>query len=110
MAKQKNNTTNKKDIDPFKNLVLDEYEQEIEDSLAKGEWKQVENFAETKKMIEEAARRHIELRKSKRVTFRINQGDLIKLKARAERKNIPYQTLLSALIRDFVDGDYSVKL
>ncbi|CAN5210949.1 hypothetical protein BH09PAT2_BH09PAT2_10220 [soil metagenome] len=103
------NTTNKK-VDPFKNLVLDEYEQSIEESLEKEEWVLVKNQEESKKMFEEAAKNHIELRQSKKITFRINQGDLIKLKAKAVKKNIPYQTLLGALVRDFVDGEYVVKL
>lgn len=102
--------TNKNKFDPFKNLVLDEYEKEIEASIARGEWKPVENAEEMKKMWKEAARRHNELNKSKKITLRVKQADLIKLKAKAKRTSIPYQTLLGALIRDFVEGDYSVKL
>lgn len=100
----------KKQFDPFKNLVLDEYEKEIETSIARDEWKPVENIREIRKMWKEAARRHKELNKSKKVTFRIKQGDLIKLRAKAKRTSIPYQTLLGVLIRNFVEGDYSVKL
>ena len=100
----------KKQIAPFKNLVLDEYEKELEASLARDEWKPVENIEEVKKMWKDAARRHNELNKSKKVTLRINQGDLIKLRVKAKQTNIPYQTLLGAIIRDFVEGKYSIKL
>lgn len=99
-----------KKLDTFGNLLLDEYEKEIKASIARGEWKSVDNFKSVKKTFEEAAHHHIELRKSKSVTFRINQVDLIKLKARAKKKSIPYQTLLTVLIRDFISGDYAVKL
>ena len=47
----------KKKFDPFENLVLDEYEQDIEDALERGEFVSDPNFAENKKMFEEAARR-----------------------------------------------------
>lgn len=99
-----------KKSDPFKNLVLDHYEKEIEASLERGEWKGVDNFEKRKKELREGAKDTLELRKSKRITLRVNQGDLIKLKAKAKRKNIPYQTLLNVLIRDFVGDQYSVKL
>ena len=101
-----------KKFDPFENLVLDDYEKELEASIARGEWVSVspEEFKETKKLLVEAARNTLKLRKSKRVTIRLNQGDLIKVKARAKQANISYQTLLGALIRDYVEGNYSLKL
>jgi len=103
-------TIKNKQFDPFKNLVLDEYEQELETSIEKGEWKQVPNSEKRKKELEQAARNTLDLRKSKRITFRIKQGDLAKFKARAEQRNIPYQTLLGALIRDYVEGEYKITL
>ncbi len=96
--------------DPFKNLILDDYEKEIEASLERGEWIESEDAESSISLVKEAAQNHIELRQSKKITFRINQGDLIKLKAKATKKNIPYQTLLGALVRDFVEGEYVIKL
>jgi|SRR3990167_10019065 len=105
----------KKNVDnnhsnPFDNLILDDYETEIESSLERGEWVPVENQEERKKMWQSAAKNILDLRKSKKITVRVNQGDLIKLKAKATKKNIPYQTLLSVLIRDFVEGKYTIRL
>ncbi len=54
-----------KKFDPFENLVLDEYEQEIEDALERGEYVNDPNFKENKKMFEEAAKRFIEMQKNK---------------------------------------------
>lgn len=105
--------TNKKDqkkFNPFKNLVFDDYEKEIEKSLESGKWKRTGNFSHRKKEMEISARRALDLRKTKRVTFRISQYDLIRLKTRAQKKSIPYQTLLTALIRDYIEGHYLVKL
>lgn len=110
IMEKKDKKKNNKQVDPFKNLVLDEYEKEIEESLVKGEWKQTDNFSKRKKEVEQAARNTLDLRKTKRVTFRITQGDLIRLKAKAEIKSIPYQTLLTVLIRDYIEGDYTVRM
>lgn len=88
---------------PLENLVLDEEESEIEAALERGEFEELPDFENTKKMLEEAAQRHRQLNTTKPVTLRVNQLDLIKIKAKAKRNNIPYQTLLSALLHDFAD-------
>ena len=96
MKKQKN--------DPFKNLVLDEEEQQIEEALARGEFERDADLEKTSIMFQEAASRYLELHNSKPVTLRINQIDLIKIKAKAKRNQIPYQTLLGVLLHDFAEG------
>lgn len=97
-------------FDPFKDLVLDEEEKLTEEALERGEFFESPNQAETKQMLEEAAKRHQHLNMSKPVTIRINQLDLIKIKARAKKKNIPYQTLLGVLIHDFANDERELKL
>jgi predicted DNA binding CopG/RHH family protein len=89
---------------PFDNLVLDEEEQAIEDALELGEYESDPNFEESKKMIQKAAQRHTELNKTKSITLRVKQIDLIKIKAKAARNGLPYQTMLSVLLHDFADG------
>lgn len=74
--------------DPFKGLVLDEEEQAIED----------------------AARQYVQLNTSKPITLRVKQTDLIKIKAKAKRSNIPYQTLLGAVLHDFAENKEEIKL
>jgi predicted DNA binding CopG/RHH family protein len=97
MKKQKNNN-------PFNKLILDDEEKLLEEALERGEFEKDSDFQDTKAMLEEAASRYLELHNSKPVTLRINQLDLIKIKAKAKRKNIPYQTLLGALLHDFAEG------
>lgn len=99
-----------KKFDPFKNLVLDEFEQEIEDSIGRGEFVSDPNFEENKKMFQEAAKRHIALRQSKSVTIRLKQKDLIKVKAKAARNKIPYQTLIGILIHKYAEGETKISL
>src|SRR5476651_2690475 len=96
MKKRNNN-------DPFANLVLDEEEKLLEQSLERGAFEENLHFEDTKTMLQEAASRYLELQNSKPVTLRINQLDLIKIKAKAKRKHIPYQTLLGALLHDFAE-------
>ncbi len=97
-------------FDPYANLVLDEEEQAIEDALERGEFESVDNFEKVKKQVEEAARRYGELQTSKPITLRVKQADLIKIKAKAKRGNIPYQTLLGALLHDFAENKKEIKL
>lgn len=97
-------------FDPFANLILDEEEQQIEEALERGEYESDSNFEETKKMLEEAAKRYQDLHTTKPITVRVKQLDLIRLKAKAKAKNIPYQTLLGVLINEYVEGRTDLNL
>ena len=103
MKKRNNNN-------PLANLVLDAEEKLLEESLEKDEFEENPNFENTKRMLQEAASRYLELHTSKPVTLRINQLDLIKIKAKAKRKQIPYQTLLGALLHEFAEGEKELSL
>lgn len=101
---------NQKQQDPFSNLILDDEEKLLEQALEKGEFEEDKNFTDTKFMLEETAKRYIELNASKPITIRINQLDLIKVRIRAKRKQIPYQTLLGSLIHQYAEGNESLSL
>ena len=103
MKKRKNN-------DLFDDLVLDQDEKRLEEAFQRGKFEENSDFEDTKKMLQEAASRYLELHNSKPVTLRINQLDLIKIKAKAKRKNIPYQTLLGALLHDFAEGEKELSI
>ena len=96
--------------DPFSNLVLDEEEQLLETALEKGDFEEASDAEDTKKMLVEAAERYRQLNTSKPITLRINQLDLIKIKAKAKRNNIPYQTLLGAVVHDFAEDRKELKI
>lgn len=99
-----------KKFNPFKNLVLDKSEQEIEDALERGEFVSDPHFKENKKMFEEAAKNYPELNSSKSITLRVKKKDLIRLKAKAARNNIPYQTLIGLLINSYNEGKTKLTL
>jgi predicted DNA binding CopG/RHH family protein len=96
--------------DTFSSLVLDEEEHLLEAALASGEFEEVSDLENTRRMLEEAANRYRQLNTSKPITLRINQLDLIKIKAKAKRSNIPYQTLLGALVHDFAEDRKELKI
>jgi predicted DNA binding CopG/RHH family protein len=87
--------------DPFDGLILDEEEQAIENSLEV--YKSTPDFDISKKLIEDAAKQYKYLNTTKPITLRVKQVDLIKIKAKAKRNSIPYQTLLSAAIHDIAE-------
>ncbi len=94
--------------DPFKGLILDEDEQAIEDALE--EYVSTPDLTEGKRLVEDAARQYVQLNTSKPITLRVKQTDLIKIKAKAKRSNIPYQTLLGAVLHDFAENKEEIKL
>ena len=93
----------------FTDLKLDNQEQRLEKAFGRGEFAKVPNLGKNKKLFEEAAKNYRQLQKSKRITIRVNKGDLIKVKAKARKNNILYQTLLNALIRQFAEGRTSIQ-
>lgn len=96
--------------DQFVGLILDEEEMTIEAALERGEFEESPQLKTTKKELAEAARRYRQLNTSKPITLRINQLDLIKIKAKAKHNNIPYQTLLGAFVHDFAESKKELKL
>ncbi len=96
--------------EPFSDLALDEEERLLEEAFEKDDFEEVPNFDDTKKMLKEAAERYHQLNTSKPITLRINQLDLIKIKAKAKRNNIPYQTLLGAVVHDFAEDRKELKI
>jgi predicted DNA binding CopG/RHH family protein len=100
----------KKNFDPFKNLVLDAEEQAIEDAFERGKYVSVPDLEESKKMLQQAAINTLKKRKDKSITLRINELDLEKVKIKAAKKRIPYQTLLGLLISQYADGDLRLSI
>lgn len=89
---------------------LDDYERDLKKFLDRGEFVSDPNFKENKKMFEEMAKKHVALQGSKRITIRVKNRDLAQLKAKAENNNIPYQTLIGLLIRNYNQGRVKLSL
>lgn len=75
---------------------LDSEEEEILKAFEEGKLVRVKNFDEEKKLLQEAARST--LNKTRNINIRLSEKDLHKLKAKAAREGIPYQTLASSIL------------
>ena len=91
-------------------VILDKYEQQIEDALAKNEFVSISDLEDTKQLFQEAAKNYKELQETKSITLRVKIEDLLKVKAKAKRNGIAYQTLISLLIRQYIKGETEVVL
>lgn len=80
----------------MKYFELDKEEQEILDSVERGEWQSVENLDKTKSKLRETARST--LNKSRNINIRLSERVLQRLKVRAQREGIPYQTLAASIL------------
>lgn len=93
-----------------KNIKLDREEQELEQLLLRGEYKSVKDLKKSVVVFKQAVKDYRLLQKSKPITIRVNQEDLFKVKSKAKKSRIPYQTLLSALIHQYVEGKTRLEL
>jgi len=85
-------------------VKLDPEEQELLESVERGEWKTVENFEEEAAFAKEAAANF--LRKDERVTLRLSTSDLKRLKQKAAYKGLPYQTFIASVLHEYAAGHF----
>lgn len=90
---------NKQKFDPFNNLILDEYEQEIEDAINSGKIKYKPASETLKKKLAEAAK--FTLAKKKNINLRININTYLGLKKKAAKLGLPYQTLAGSILHQY---------
>jgi predicted DNA binding CopG/RHH family protein len=83
----------------MKYYELDKEEDKILEAYNKGRLKSVPNLKKEIERMHEYAK--LALDKNKNVNIRISEADLLKVKAMAVRKGIPYQTLLTSLIHQY---------
>jgi predicted DNA binding CopG/RHH family protein len=79
---------------------LDPEEEEIIKAFEEGKLVRVKDFEGQKKLLEQAARNT--LNKNRNINIRLSENDLLKLKAKAMKEGLPYQTLVSSILHKFV--------
>lgn len=92
-------------IDPKLNLDEEKLEQELEASVYVSD-----STLDSKAMWSEAIANYRQLSQTKQMTMRVDMGDLIKVKAKARENNMPYQTLLKILFKQFAEGKVAIKV
>lgn len=92
----------------MKDYKLDAEELQILRDIEDGKYKSVNNLKEVIRRARGAARNT--LLKTKNINIRLPYKDIQKLKAKAAENNLPYQTLISMLLRQYTNGDISITL
>lgn len=77
-------------------------EQKLLEEIEKGNFVRVKNPKKTEGEIVAAAKNT--LNKTKNINIRLSEKVLARLKARAVKEGIPYQTLASSVLHQFVNG------
>jgi predicted DNA binding CopG/RHH family protein len=81
-----------------KEMVFDEYENEIIEAFESGKLKSVKSQHD----FQDIARNT--LRKNRKINIRISENDLAALQRRAAREGLPYQTLIGSVLHKFASG------
>ena len=84
-------------------MKLDAYEKELLELDEAGEIQFTKVDSKEKSALMAAARET--LQKDKRINIRMSGRDLLSLKRKANRFGMPYQTLISSILHQYVSGD-----
>lgn len=85
----------------MKYFELTKEEEEILKDVESGKYVRVKNFEKAKKEAIAAAKNT--LNKTRNINIRLSERALQKLKARAAKEGIPYQTLASSILHRFTN-------
>jgi predicted DNA binding CopG/RHH family protein len=86
--------------------MFDKEELEILEALEEGQLKKSINVDEEIALAKQAAKEY--LSKSKNITLRLNMLDLKGIKEKSKEVGIPYQTIISALVHQYVNGKVKI--
>jgi predicted DNA binding CopG/RHH family protein len=92
----------------MKKITLDKEEKQLLKDVENGEFKSVKNLKSQIAYFKKVAAETI--KKSKNVNIRMTEEDWYKLKTRAAKNGLPYQTLMATILHQYVDGKIEIKL
>ena len=88
-------------------MKLDDYELELLEAIEKTDnFEKIEHYEEALMEAQMAAKNY--LTKTKNINIRIPEYDMLMLKQKSAEINIPYQTILSSLIHQYVTQKVSL--
>ena len=85
---------------------LDAYEQEILESVEKGEWKSKNNLEERLKELQG----YVKNQKKKAISIRVSENDIYELKKKALENGVPYQNIIQMLIHQFASNKINLSV
>lgn len=89
-------------------IQLTKEEQQILKDVEAGKYVAVENLSDVLKIDQVVATNTIA--KNKTITIKLNQVDLLKIKAKAIKNGMPYQTMISTILHQFSTGKIQIAL
>jgi predicted DNA binding CopG/RHH family protein len=81
---------------------IDQEENDLMESIERGDWKPVKDINREKEKAITAARNT--LKKDKRINLRLTQKDYYQIQIKAIEEGIPYQTLISSIVHKYING------
>ena len=87
-------------------INLDEYEQDILQSVESGEWESKNNIDD--RLLE--LQSYIKNQKKKAISIRVNENDIYELKKKAMANSIPYQNIIQILIHQFATNKIKLSM
>ncbi|PIX71987.1 hypothetical protein COZ39_03365, partial [Candidatus Roizmanbacteria bacterium CG_4_10_14_3_um_filter_33_21] len=93
----------------IKDMKLTKEEKQILKDVESGKYISEGIIEEERKRLQLIAQNTIQLRKTKNVNIRIREDDLNKLRAKAQASGIPYQTMISVLIRQYTSDKLQIQ-
>jgi len=91
-------------------MKLTKEEKQILKDVESGKYISEGIIEEERKRLQLIAQNTIQLRKTKNVNIRIREDDLNKLRAKAQASGIPYQTMISVLIRQYTTDKLQIQI
>jgi len=88
-------------------MKFDEYEKELLELEQKGLIEGSKPTSAEQRALMGAAKQT--LQKDKRINIRISNRDLVSLKRKANRFGMPYQTLISSVLHQYISGEIKVE-
>ncbi len=82
-------------------------ERRLLEEIEKDKWVSVKDLEEEKSKLKKAVENKY---KKKVISIRLSETDIRKLKKKALETGIPYQTLISSLIHQYVEGKIKLEL
>ena len=90
------------------NLKLNQEEKDILNAFESNKLKKSKNQKNEIKKARNAAK--ATLLKNSHISIRLSEKDLIKIKQKALKTGIPYQTLIGALIHQYAENDIKIAI
>ena len=85
-------------------MILDKEERKLLKSIEDGEWRSIGNLDEEIEKARAIAR--ATGAKNERMNIRMNRRDMMALKTRALERGVPYQTLVSSILRQWLSKHF----